>query len=309
MEFDKKGLNVIINRNLLEGLQRKFGDFKKETRQIVEDVLKEESALTAREAMVYTPPMDGAGGGKGDTKTAEKWGNMAVEKDILSVVSYENKALSAAVGPGGSSRKFADWKAGKRPKKSGIIQKIYDDNNFGRAYNKAKQLLSHNTKLTIYRTQAQIKQEHDSKRQQYRGRIRKNGGGKGIPALANPAQLKAYIKLRQQRVGYMKAGWLDAIRKIGPATINGMPKNFGVKDLPSFITRHPNGHGQVGIQITSGTGGRSAIIIKNNIGNVFRVADMANTYFKVIQARTGKMKRRMQHFQRAAIEKFKNKKS
>jgi hypothetical protein len=309
MEFDKKGLNVIINRNLLEGLQRKFGDFKKETRQIVEDVLKEESCLTAREAMVYTPPMDGAGGGKGDTKIAEKWGNMAVEKDILSVVSYENKALSAAVGPSGSSRKFADWKAGKRPKKSGIIQKIYDDNNFGRAYNKAKQLLSHNTKLTIYRTQAQIKQEHDSKRQQYRGRIRKNGGGRGIPALANPKQLQAYIKLRQQRVGYMKAGWLDAIRKIGPATINGMPKNFGVKDLPSFITRHPNGYGQVGIQITSGTGGRSAIIIKNNIGNVFRVADMANTYFKVIQARTGKMARRMKHFQRAAIEKFKNKKS
>ena len=309
MEFDKKGLNVIINRNLLEGLQRKFGDFKKETRQIVEDVLKEESCLTAREAMVYTPPMDGAGGGKGDTKTAEKWGNMAVEKDILSVVSYENKALSAAVGPGGSSRKFADWKSGKRPKKSGIIQKIYDDNNFGRAYNKAKQLLSHNTKLTIYRTQAQIKQEHDSKRQQYRGRIRKNGGGKGIPALANPAQLKAYIKLRQQRVGYMKAGWLDAIRKIGPATINGMPKNFGLKDLPSFISRHPNGHGQVGIEITSGTGGRSVIVIKNNIGNVFKVADMANTYFKVIQARSGKMKRRMQYFQRAAIEKFKNKKS
>jgi hypothetical protein len=309
MEFDKKGLNVIINRNLLEGLQRKFGDFKKETRQIVEDVLKEESALTAREAMVYTPPMDGAGGGKGDTKTAEKWGNMAVEKDILSVVSYENKALSAAVGPNGNSRKFADWKSGKRPKKSGIIQKIYDDNNFGRAYNKAKQLLSHNTKLTIYHTQAQIKQEHDSKRQQYRGRIRKNGGGKGIPVLANPKQLQAYIKLRQQRVGYMKAGWLDAIRKIGPANINGMPKNFGVKDLPSFITRHPNGHGQVGIQITSGTGGRSAIIIKNNIGNVFKVADMANTYFKVIQARSGKMKRRMQHFQRAAIEKFKNKKS
>jgi large subunit ribosomal protein L7/L12 len=64
MQFDPNGLNVIINRNLLEGLQRKFADFKKETRQIIEDVLKEESCLTAREAMVYTPPMDGAGGQK-----------------------------------------------------------------------------------------------------------------------------------------------------------------------------------------------------------------------------------------------------
>lgn len=309
MENVGGGINVIINRRLLEGLERAFGDYKKETRQIVEDVLKEEACLTAREAMVYTPPMDGAGGGKGDTKTAEKWGNMAVEKDILSVVSYENKALSAAVGPSGSSRKFADWKSGKRPKKPGIIQKIFDDSNFGRAYDKAKQLLSHNTKLAVYTTQAQIRKEHDAQRQKYRGRIRKNGGGRGIPALANPAQLQAYIKQRQQRVGYMKAGWLDAIRKIGPAKINGMPKNFGVKDLPSFISRHPNGHGQVGIQMTGGTGGRSAIIIRNDIGNIFKVADQARTYFKVIQARTNKMRLRMQHFQRAAIEKFKNKKS
>ena len=309
MENVGGGINVIINRRLLEGLERAFRDYKKETRQIVEDVLKEESALTAREAMVYTPPMDGAGGGKGDTKTAEKWGNMAVEKDVLSVVAYENKALSAAVGPSGSSRKFADWKNGKRPKKPGIIQKIFYDKNFGRAYNKAKQLLSHNTKLSVYTTEAQIRKEHNAQRQQYSGRIRKNGGGRSIPALANPAQLQAYIKLRQQRVGYMKAGWLDAIRKIGPATINGMPKNFGLKDLPSFITRHANGNGQVGITITSGTGGSSSIIIKNNIGNIFKVADQAQTYFKVISARKGKMKKRMQHFQRAAIEKFKNKKS
>ena len=107
----------------------------------------------------------------------------------------------------------------------------------------------------------------------------------------------------------MKSGWYDAIKKIGPAQINGMQKNFGVKDLPQFITRHANGFGQVGINMTSGTGGRSAIVIKNNIGNIFGVAYQANTYLKVISARTGKMKRRMQYFQRAAIEKFKNKKS
>ena len=309
MENVGGGINVIINQRLVDGLQRTFADFKRETRQIVEDVLKEESCLTAREAMVYTPPMDGSGGGKGDMKVAEKWGNRAVEFDVLSVVSYENKALASAVGPNGSSRKFADWKSGKRPKKPGIIQKIFDDNNFGRAYNKAKQLLSHNTKLTIYSTQAQIKKEHDSQRQKYRGRIRKNGGGRSIPALANAAQLKSYIEERQKRVGYMKAGWLDAIKKIGPAQINGMPKNFGVKDLPSFITRHPNGHGQVSVNIMQGTGGRSYIIMKNDIGNIFKVADQARTYFKVIQARTGKMKLRMQYFQRAAIAKFKSIKS
>jgi hypothetical protein len=61
--------------------------------------------------------------------------------------------------------------------------------------------------------------------------------------------------------------------------------------------------------MTSGTGGRSFIVIKNTIGNIFGVAYQANTYLKVVSARSGKMKRRMQYFQRAAIEKFKNKKS
>ena len=308
MGFENSDLKVQINRNLLEGLQRSFSDYKKETRQIVEDVLKEESALTAREAMIYTPPMI-LGGGKGDTDKARVVGDNAVQQDILSVVSYENKSLTAAVGPTGNSRKFADWKSGLRPKKPGVIQKIYDDANFSRAYNKAKQLLSKNTKSDILTTTAQIKKIHDAQRAMYKGRIRKNGGGKGIPALANPAQLKDYIKKRQERVGWMKSGWYDAIRKIGPATINGMPKNFGLKDLPQFITRHVNGYGQVGIQMTTGTGGRSAIVIKNNIGNIFGVAYQANTYLKVVSARSGKMKRRMQHFQRAAIEKFKNKKS
>jgi hypothetical protein len=258
--------------------------------------------------MIYTPPMI-LGGGKGDTDKARVVGDNAVQQDILSVVSYENKSLTAAVGPTGNSRKFADWKSGLRPKKPGVIQKIYDDANFSRAYNKAKQLLSKNTKSDILTTTAQIKKIHDAQRAMYKGRIRKNGGGKGIPALANPAQLKDYIKKRQERVGWMKSGWYDAIRKIGPATINGMPKNFGLKDLPQFITRHVNGYGQVGIQMTTGTGGRSAIVIKNNIGNIFGVAYQANTYLKVVSARSGKMKRRMQHFQRAAIEKFKNKKS
>jgi hypothetical protein len=308
MGFENSDLKVQINRELLGSLQKSFEDYKLATFQIVKDVLKEESALTARAAMVYTPPMV-EGGGKGDTAKAEKVGDKAVENDILSVVSYENKALAAAVGPNGSSRKFADWKNGLRPKKPGIIQKIFDDENFGRAFNQAKQLLSKNTKFNLLKTQSQIKKIHDSQRNLYKGRIRKNGGGKQLPALANKAQLKNYIEMRQKRVGWMKSGWYYTIKKIGPAIINGMPKNFGVKDLPMYITKHSNTLGNVDIQFTTGTGGRSAIVIKNSIGNIFGVAYQANTYLKVISSRTGKMKKRMEYFQKAAIEKFKNKKS
>lgn len=309
MGFENSDLKVQIDRNLLNGLQRAFSDYKKETQQIVQDVLKEEACLTAREAMVYTPPINGLSGGKGDTKSAEYWGKDAVENDILSVVTYENKALSAAVGVNGSSKKFSDWKSGKRPKKPGIIQKIFDDQNFNRAYNKAKQLLSHNNKLEVASTYAQIKLIHDNQRKLYKGRIKKNGGPDGLPALANVKELKNYIKERQKRVGWMKSGWYDVIKKIGPATINGMPKNFGVKDLPEFITKHANSSGNVGLSFAGETGGQSVIVIRNNIGNIFNVAYLADTYLNVISARAGKMKKRMQYFQRAAIEKFKSKKS
>jgi hypothetical protein len=307
-------IRVAINRQYVEALQRQFTDFRKETKQIITDVVKEESCLTAREAMVLTAPMNGKRGGEGDRKIAENWGNWAVEADVRSVVVDDQKSLGAAVGPNGSPAKFAKWKSGNRPKKYGIIRKIFDDNFFDRAYNRAKNLFSHNSKLMILTTEAQVEQIHNQKRQQFRGRIRRNGGSyiKNYhnPAFAEKGILQNYIKKRQQRVGWMKSGWLDAIRKVGPAQINGMPKNFGVKDLPQFITRHANSLGMVNIKNAADPGSAEiAIVITNKIGNIFKISYLTDTYRLVIQNRMGKMAKRMQHFQRAAIEKFKNKKS
>ena len=48
------------------------------------DVVIEEAALTARELMVFTPPLV-QGGGKGLSKAAEVAGKTSVEKDIKSI--------------------------------------------------------------------------------------------------------------------------------------------------------------------------------------------------------------------------------
>lgn len=307
-------IRVAINRQYVEALQRQFTAFREATKQIVTDVVKEESCLTAREAMVLTAPMHGKNGGQGDKKVAENWGNFAVENDVRSIIVDDQKSLGAAVGPNGSTAKFAKWKSGNRPKKFGIIRKIFDDNFFDRAYNRAKNLFSHNSKLMILTSEAQVKQLHDQKRQLYRGRIRRNGGSYiqnyHNPAFAEKGILTNYIKKRQQRVGWMKSGWLDAIRKIGPATINGMPKNFGVKDLPQFITRHSNNLGMVNIKNAADpSSAEIAIVITNKIGNIFKISYLTDTYRLVIRNRMGKMAKRMKHFQRAEIEKFNNKKS
>ena len=52
-----------------------------------------------------------------------------------------------------------------------------------------------------------------------------------------------------------------------------------------------------------------AIVITNKIGNIFKISYLTDTYRLVIRNRMGKMAKRMKHFQRAEIEKFKSKKS
>jgi len=314
MAFTSKAdLTVTLKNDRLNKLSKTFTGFQEASKQIIEEVMKEEACLTAREAMVYTPPMNGSGGGNGDKKIAESWGDLAVEQDILSVVSYENKALSAAVGPNGNMSKFLNWKnVGKRPKKPGVIQKIFDDQNYRRAYRNATNLLKNNTKLQILQTQLQIKSAHEEVRRVYRGRIRRNRGViseyDSNMKLANNNELKKYIRKRQERVGWMKAGWYDVIKTIGTAKISGMPTNFGVKDLPQFITRHSNNLGQVNIQMTSGVGGGSEIKITNKMGNAFNVAREAEVFNRVISARSGKMARRMRYFMNWNIKQFKRNK-
>jgi hypothetical protein len=298
-----------------EILSAAFAEYAKFTGQALVDLVKEEAALTCRAAMVYSPPLDGSAGGQGDKKIAETWGNAAVAMDIRSVVTPDSKSLAAAVAPGtGNGHKFARWKAGKRPK-AGLLQKIYDDQDFAKSYNKARNLFA-NRAVNLVSANG-LKMEHQRERNNYRGRIRRNNGPsvKHMPdrqKIAAEGTIKAYIRTRQKRVGFMKAGWLTAIARLGAPKINGVPKNFGVKGLPAWIKRHASGHGQVTIQ-----GGELAamgqlspgdkrlnIIVRNDIGNIFGAATRAATATKVLFVRAGKMGARIGRFQKIAADRF-----
>lgn len=310
----RSGFSVELDRVLQKGLADSFADYAKFTSQALIDLVKEEAALTCREAMVYSPPLDGAGGGQGDKKIAETWGNAAVARDVQAVIMPDNKSLAASVSPAtGSGNKFAKWKAGKRPKQ-GILQQIYDDQDFARAYSKARNLF-------LYRAfnlvgPGGIKEEHERERRFYRGRIRRNNGpstkhSQGSQKIAPESAIKAYIKTRQRRVGFMKAGWFAAINKLGAPKINGIRKNFGIKGLPSWIKRHASNYGQVGIVGGHSTQGklepvdkRLTIVVRNDIGNIFGAATRAATATKVLFVRAGKLGARVGHFQKIAAERF-----
>ena len=308
-------ISVEIDKRAQAALAAQFEAYAKHTGQLLIDLLKEEAALTCREAMIYSPPLDGMGGGKGDKKIAETWGDAAVANDVRSFMTPDSKSLAASVAAGsGNGNKFARWKAGKRPK-AGLLQKIYDDQDFARSYSKARNLFAYRT-LNLVNSDG-IKVEHDKERRMYRGRIRRNNGPstKRSPErqkIAPESAIKAYIKARQKRVGFMKAGWFAIIAKIGPPKINGVPKNFGVKALPAWIKRHAAGHGQISIVggeiATAGKldrgENRMNILIKNDIGNIFGAAERAATAMEVLRARAGKMAARAGHFQKIAANRF-----
>ena len=303
-------INIVISRDAklkLTGLMKDYVDY---TRQMYIDVIKEEGALTCREAMVYSPPLDGQGGGKGDKKIAERWGNFAVERDIRSFVVPKERLLEASIG---SQADFIKWKNTPHQNFKGnnsIIAQIARDANIKRAYQAAKNLIANKKfqdKVNVLKTESEIKSKHDEFRKLYRGRIRKNGGPKlMIPYVGDKKIIDAYIKKRQERVGWMKSGWLDTIRKIGPATINGIPKNFGLKDMPQWITRHVNASGLVDLKVGPKSDGGIVLYVSNTMGDIFGVSTLAQTIEKVSFVRGEKMFKRLQHFQNAAIDSFNN---
>jgi len=314
-------IQIQIDRARSEKLAKVLGDFAQYVKDATTDVVKEEGALTCREAINFSPPLDGgdgskhSGGGKGDKKIAERWGNMAIVYDVLTVVQEDSKQLGVAVNAKTGSRdKFMKWKMGKPPKSYGLLSKIYNDNNVERAYERAKKIMMKWKGSRSYQQLgvSGIKSWHDKVRGMYKGRIRKNGGvdAKGIAKplngyykFASSGDIKSYIKERQKRVGWMKAGWVDAINKIGKPKINGIEKSYGLRKLPAWITRHTATHGKTGLNYNNWHGTHVVMTVQNNLGNIFGLGYLAGTKNFVIQVRAGKMTKRMRHLMNAAIEK------
>jgi len=305
---------ITVNRNLHAQLTKVYADFGAYTKQMSIDLVKEEGALTCRAAIDFSPPLNGKLGGKGDKKIAQHWGDWAVANDVLTVVGEDSKTLASAMGSKKNSlAKFTKWRMGKPPKTQGLASKIWQDTNPERAFKRAQNLFGRfgGRRIGIIENDSALKARHDRIRKMYKGRIRKNGGRDPItgqvkgeqPHFASIQIIERYIKTRQLRVGFMKAGWISAINKIGTPKINGVEKKFGLRKMPTWVSRHPAGHGSAGLNIFNGAANDVHLVVRNDLGNIFGVGYLAGTRRFVIGVRAGKMSARMRHFMRIAIEK------
>lgn len=326
---------VSINRHTSERFRQALSEFRIATGQTNRDIILEEAALCARDAMIYTPPMPGsqAGmrsttkgkGGRGLSLDARRAGDAAVARDILSI--FRKPTPISFVGELGLSVEennaadFARIRSKPEGKKTTnvIIRKLIEDPDPERAFAKAKNLfskMSGSLRQAVdeaeYQKQGKftgnLKSYHDWVRSQYRGRITRFGGprNRGIkPMKVDARVIDAYIKSRQLRVGYMKAGWRESISSLPKPKINGVEKNFGIKGIPSWITRHLGGNGYA---IVNGQPAyKFGVIVGNKIGDIFGIGKEADVVNNVYDMRIGKLESRANKFFEKHAKRFNRK--
>ena len=298
-----------------EAYQQALNEYRLFSGKCMRDVLLEEAALTAREMMVFTPPL-AAGGGKGLSKAAEVAGKTAVEKDIRSIFNSdkdpEGKSAFALMGMAtvaGDRSLFdkARQEGTMTTKARGIFKGVLADPDPERAYrqfsNRFRAAFEAKAGQGLVRD---LRSTHASMLQKYAGRVRKNGGpgiAKELRPMAEEAALKAYIKKEQARVGRLKSGWFDVIMSLPKPTTPGVQKTYGIKGVPAWVVRNSQSNGYLtfsGNQETANFG----LIIGNRIGDNDNVATDATTLNKVMAIRTGKLFKRADHLMAYGVDKF-----
>lgn len=236
------------------------------------DVFLEQAALMCRDSMIFTPPIVKTGG-QGMSDDARMIGNAAIKGDVHSVVVGQRSG-SLNGRRGRLFRKLGSAAFMNNPAKfwklagdntdlfsgNALYARMFD-NGFGtvRSFRKLKNYFNrigqeeagNALNRSVIESVEGVKQVHMAALKRFGGRIRKNGGP-GIEfwqrVEAKDAVLKQYIKMRQQSVGRIKAGWVDTLAKLPkPKGLSG-PKsraNAGRSQIPLWIKRHSNSDGIV----------------------------------------------------------------
>ena len=290
-------IGIKINNAKAFRLAEKNKDFQLFLGELQHEMLKQEAALSARAFIKFSPPIP-SGGGSGDTSKAYKQGEIAVERDIRSLVAPRSATLASAVNDlYGSRSDFEEWKAKRLTKNSGrIINAIHADTNIERAYKMAQNVFGNsNTGGRILDDISELQELHNKQRMMYRGRITRNRGPsqdiKQKPYFAEPRLITKYIANIKKHVGYMQSGWLQVINKIGTVKLRGQYLSSGTKGVSSRLYKL-TGNGTV--HMTTGSRGfvfnvNATATIANPIGNIHNVAEEARVKYKVIQYRLNQL--------------------
>ena len=275
-------------------------EFQAAMKQFAEDVNvelemieREQARLMLRDAMTFSAPMPN-GGGQGLTDKAWKAGKGKLAKDVRRIFIpmdeprkskgvFLRQVINAVQGTGPSGRSWMDFISLQPTEKnikglSPVMRKIMQDTDTRRAFAKAKNYLNKARADGTYRPVEGLTNDfrgiHDRYKGKVGGRWPKNaplGGPQYMVSTANA--LNAYIAERQNKVGWIKAGYADSLAKV-PNTFdkNGSGRNYGAYDAP-WVDANKAGYGTYAFMKTQG---KVMAVIGNNIGNINGVADQCD---------------------------------
>jgi len=255
----------------------------------LEMIEREQARLMLRDAMTFSAPMP-KGGGQGLSKAAWKAGKGKLAKDVRRIFIpmdepsrgkpvFLREVVAAIRGIGGanwySDLMYLQQMESNIKSLSPVLRKILQDKDPRRSEQKAKNYLNKARADGSFRAiegpTTDLRGIHDKYKGKVGGRWPKNApvGGPQYMVSSTDA-LNAYIAERQQKVGYVKAGYADALAKVPmPTTKSGKERNYGVYDAP-WVDANNAGFGT---HSTTKLRGKIMAVIGNNIGNVNGVAD------------------------------------
>lgn len=289
--------------------------FAEEMKADLQAVEYEQARLMMRDAMTFSAPMP-KGGGKGLSAAAHKAGMNKLNNDVRRIFIPQDspvkgrsvflrQVINAVKGDDRQtflaiSQTIDESKvAGLSP----IMRKIMEDTDWQRSMAKAKNYLS---KTNIFGTgkvagvATNLREIHDRAKGAVGGRWPKGQKYRGPQYFAmTEAALADYIARRQQRVGWVKAGYADAMAKIPmPQTKTGVPRNYGAYDAP-WVDANRAGFGYF---TSTKTKNSVSGVVGNAIGNINAVADEANTKNIVYGLRVQNLEKAVQARLQKAIE-------
>lgn len=305
--------------------------FRNGTNESLIDVFLEQGALCCRDSMVFTPPIIKAGG-DGMSKDAKKIGELAIARDVKSVMVGERSG-SVRAQRGRLFRKLGTasymnnpakfWKLASENSQlfagNGLWSRMFG-NGFGsdKGFKKLKNYFgkigqeeaSNIFNKPTVESREEVRQIHETFRKRFGGRIVKNGGP-GIEfwqrTVVKDQVLEAYIKSRIQMVGRIKAGWVDTLNKLPKPKFKMGSKsraNAGRSQIPLWIKRHAKADGYV--QMSKREVGELVfeLTLGNRIGDLDFVATDANTKNLVYGNRVKQMPLMLANLLQAHTERF-----
>jgi len=285
-------VTVSIPRKSLEEFNATLKRVASEIGMDAQSAATKQAMLLCQDLATFTPGMP-KGGGQGLSNAAKKAGEGAVAGDIRKLfiavgdrnissqkaIVFRSLAHATQSNNRGMFDSIIKRSRIETLRISPIMTKILNDQNYDRAFLKAKNYLarvpvSQNEYGVEYAKD--LRSHHNRVKAKFGGRIQR-GQKIGEPRLLveSKQELDAYIKERQAAVGRTKAGWLRALTMLKPPMqANVASGRFGARLRDTmWVSRH----GGLGSATQTYNVKEVFIQIKNLLGNVNYIADAADT--------------------------------